>query len=114
VIIGSDEVGRKELLALSDSYRESEASWREVLMDLKQRDLECAPRLAVGDGVLGLWKAVANKCWPQTNQQRYWVHKIANVTVRLKTAKTKNCDSRTTMLTMAFKLMETAQKNGYG
>lgn len=61
VIIGSDEMGRKELLALSDGYRESEASWTEVLMDLKQRGLRDAPKLAVGDGVLGLWKAIA-KC----------------------------------------------------
>lgn len=82
VIIGSDEAGRKELLALSDGYRESEASWTEVLMDLKQRGLECAPKLAVGDGVLGLWKAVA-KCWPQTDQQRCWVHKTANVLEKL-------------------------------
>ena len=49
-IIGSDETGRKELLALSDGYRESEASWTEVLMDLKQRGLKDAPNLAVGDG----------------------------------------------------------------
>ena len=60
VIIGSDESERKELLALSDSYRESEASWTEVIMDLKQRGLECAPKLAVGDGVLGLWKLLPN------------------------------------------------------
>ena len=58
VIIGSDETGRKELLALSDGYRESEASWTEVLMDLKQRGLKDAPRLAVGDGSLGFWKPV--------------------------------------------------------
>lgn len=172
------------MLALPDGYRESEASWAEVLMDLKQRGLECAPRLAVGDGVLGLWKAIA-KCWPQTDQQRCWVHKTANVleklpkamqpkvwqaktrgkayeafdhciarfnpkypkameclakdkasmlafydypagnwqhirttnpvasvfaTVRLRTAKTKNYGSRTTTLTMVFKLMEMARK----
>lgn len=82
VIIGSDETGKKELLALSDGYRESEASWTEALMDLKQRGLEYAPKLAVGDGVLGLWKAVA-KCWPQTNQQLCWVHKTANVLEKL-------------------------------
>ena len=35
VIIGSDETGRKELLALSDGNRESAASWEEVLTDLK-------------------------------------------------------------------------------
>ena len=82
VIIGSDETGRKELLALSDGYRESEASWTEVLTDLKQRGLKGAPKLAVGDGALGFWKAVT-QCWPDTDQQRCWVHKIANVMEKL-------------------------------
>ncbi len=69
VIIGSDETGRTELLALSDGYRESEASWTEVLMDLQQRGLKNPPKLAVGDGALDFWKAVV-KYWPQTDQQR--------------------------------------------
>ena len=194
VMVGSDETGRKELLALSDGYRESAASWEEVLIDLKQRGLKSAPKLAVGDGALGFWKAVA-KLWPETDHQRCWVHKTANVleklpkamqpkvkkalhdiwqastreeayqafdhcierfnpkypkameclakdkasmlafydypaenwqhirttnpvesvfaTVRLRTEKTKNCGSRTTTLTMAFKLMETAQKKWF-
>ena len=194
VMVGSDETGRKELLALSDGYRESAASWEEVLIDLKQRGLKDAPKLAVGDGALGFWKAVA-KLWPETDHQRCWVHKTANVleklpkalqpkvkkalhdiwqastreeayqafdhcierfnpkypkameclakdkasmlafydypaenwqhirttnpvesvfaTVRLRTEKTKNCGSRTTTLTMAFKLMETAQKKWF-
>ncbi|SCZ86461.1 hypothetical protein NSMM_550002 [Nitrosomonas mobilis] len=34
-------------------------------------------------------------------------------TVRLRTARTKNCGSRTTTLTMAFKLMEVAQKKWF-
>jgi transposase-like protein len=34
--------------------------------------------LASGDGALGFWKAVA-KLWPETDQQRCWVHKTANV-----------------------------------
>ncbi len=37
VIIGADEMGRKELLAIADGYRESAQSWREVLLDLKRR-----------------------------------------------------------------------------
>ena len=82
VIIGSDETGRKELLALSDGYRESEANWTEVLMDLKQRGLKTGPKLAVGDGALGFWKAVT-KLWPDTDQQRCWVHKTANVLEKL-------------------------------
>ena len=191
VIIGSDDRGNKELLALSDGYRESAASWEEVLMDLTQRGLQEPPKLAVGDGALGFWKAVG-KVWPNTDQQRCWVHKTANVleklpkaippkvkeslhnswqaetreeaykafdncierfnptypramkclakdkdsmlvfydypaenwqhisttnpiesvfaTVRLRTNKTKHCGSRATTLAMAFKLMETAQK----
>ena len=193
VVIGSDEHGRKELLALSDGHRESAASWEEVLIDLQNRGLQAQPKLAVGDGALGFWKALG-KVWPQTTQQRCWVHKTANVleklpksmqpkvkdaihdiwqaetrehaykafdscvarfeskypkamsclqkdkaemlafydfpaehwthirtsnpiesafaTVRLRTTRSKNCGSRLTTLTMAFKLMESAQ-NGW-
>lgn len=82
VIIGSDENGRKELVALSDGYRESAASWEEVLTDLRQRGLKTAPKLAIGDGALGFWKAVG-KLWPETDQQRCWVHKTANVLEKL-------------------------------
>ena len=82
VIIGSDEHGRKELLALSDGYRESAASWEEVLTDLAQRGLKLPPKLAVGDGALGFWKALS-KLWLDTDQQRCWVHKTANVLEKL-------------------------------
>ena len=82
VIIGSDEHGRKELLALSDGYRESAASWEEVLTDLAQRGLKLPPKLAVGDGALGFWKALS-KLWPDTDQQRCWVHKTANILEKL-------------------------------
>ena len=82
VIIGSDESGRKEVLAVMDGYRESTASWEEVLLDLSQRGLSKAPKLAVGDGALGFWNALA-KVWPSTAQQRCWVHKTANVLEKL-------------------------------
>lgn len=190
VIIGSDEHGKKELIAVVDGYRESADSWKEVLLDLTQRGLSIAPKVAVGDGALGFWKALA-QIWPQTKPQRCWVHKSANVlnklpkamqpkvkealhdiwqaetrkdafeafdnclkrfeakypkamdclqkdkenllafydfpaehwphlrttnpiesvfaTVRLRTTKTKNCGSRKTTLSMAFKLIEVAQ-----
>jgi transposase-like protein len=58
VIIGADELGRKELLAIADGYRESSQSWREVLLDLKRRGLTIGPELATGDGALGFWKAL--------------------------------------------------------
>jgi putative transposase len=57
VVIGATADGKKELLAMLDGYRESAASWKELLLDLKQRGLTIAPKLAVGDGALGFWKA---------------------------------------------------------
>ena len=78
VIIGSDDTGRKEVLAVVDGYRESEASWVEVLSQLESQGLTIPPKLAVGDGALGFWKALAKK-WPETVAQRCWVHKTANV-----------------------------------
>lgn len=191
VLIGVDEHGNKELLSVADGYRESEASWTDVLVDLQKRGLTVAPKLAIGDGALGFWKAVA-KQWPETSCQRCWVHKTANIlnklpksvqprvkealhdiwmaetketaysayfscirrfedkypkameclskdkenllafydfpashwlhirttnpiesvfaSVRLRSNKAKNCGSRTTTLTMVFKLMQSAQK----
>ena len=53
VIVGADEFGNKELVTVQGGFRECEQSWREVLLDLKQRGLRCAPRLCVGDGSLG-------------------------------------------------------------
>ena len=82
VIIGSDEKGNKELIALSDGYRESAASWEEVLLDLTQRGLKTSPKLAVGDGAMGFWKALS-KVFADTSQQRCWVHKTANVMEKL-------------------------------
>ncbi len=192
VIVGATENGDKELVALEDGYRESEQSWRELLMDLKHRGLTEAPKIAVGDGAMGFWKAL-KKVYPQSKEQRCWMHKTGNIlnylpkrehhkakdrlhqiwmasskeeafkalkhfvdmyeakypkathclikdqetlmafydfpaehwrhlrtsnpiestfaTVKLRTAKVRGCFSRNTVLTMAFKLMESAQKN---
>ena len=78
VVIGVTEEGHKEVLAIIDGYRESEASWCELLTQLEQQGLNTAHQLAIGDGALGFWKAVAKK-WPNTQTQRCWVHKTANV-----------------------------------
>jgi transposase-like protein len=82
VIMGVSEDGTKELIALHDGQRESEQSWTEMLLDLKSRGLSDAPKLAVGDGALGFWCALA-KALPATKQQRCWVHKTANVLNKL-------------------------------
>lgn len=191
IIIGATKSGKKELVAVEDGYRESTPSWRELLLDLKERGLEAPPKLAVGDGALGFWQALY-EVYGQTRHQRCWVHKTVNVldklpkslqkkakaqlheiwmaptkeeavkafdfflkaygakypkaadclekdreellafydfpaehwihlrttnpiestfaTVRLRTAKTRNCVSRTTILTMVFKLCQSAEK----
>ena len=78
ILMGATEDGRKELIAVVDGYRESEQSWHELLTGLKQRGLQLAPQIAVGDGALGFWAAL-RKVFPETREQRCWVHKTANV-----------------------------------
>ena len=78
VIIGITEHGHKELVAVEDGYRESEASWAELLSGLRSRGLTTWPKLAIGDGALGFWKALG-KCYPETQHQRCWVHKTSNI-----------------------------------
>jgi putative transposase len=82
VLMGATEDGKKELIAIADGYRESEQSWKELLLGVKARGLEVAPSLAVGDGALGFWKAI-RQIWPTTQEQRCWVHKTANVLDKL-------------------------------
>ena len=77
VIVGVRPDGSKELVALEDGYRESTDSWAEVLRSLRDRGL-AAPVLAVGDGALGFWGALRD-VFPDTREQRCWVHKTANV-----------------------------------
>ena len=78
VIIGVKPDGSKERVAIGDGFRESKDSWREVLLGLKAQGLQVGPLLAVGDGALGFWAAL-EEVFPQTRQQRCWVHKIGNV-----------------------------------
>ncbi len=77
VIIGVTEQGNKEFLAINDGYRESEQSWKEALEDLKSRGMN-QPKLAIGDGALGFWKAL-QKVFGETRHQRCWVHKTNNI-----------------------------------
>jgi len=77
VIIGVDSLGKKRFLAIEDGTRESTQSWREVLLELKSRGMN-TPELAIGDGALGFWAAL-EETYPDTRQQRCWMHKTANV-----------------------------------
>lgn len=82
VVIGVNGQGKKELIAIEEGYRESTQSWTELLEDIRHRGLTIAPKLAIGDGALGFWKAIS-KVYPQTRHQRCWVHKTANILNKL-------------------------------
>lgn len=76
VIVGVRIRASKELAAIADGYRESTDSWADLLGDLKRRGMR-APMVAVGDGALGFWAALRD-IWPDTREQRDWVHKVAS------------------------------------
>ena len=77
VVIGVNERGEKRFLAIEDGVRESTQSWREVLLKLKSRGMN-SPQLAIGDGAMGFWAAL-EEVYPETGQQRCWMHKTMNV-----------------------------------
>jgi transposase-like protein len=82
VLMGATAEGRKELIAIADGFRESEQSWKALLLDAKARGLVIDPKLATGDGALGFWKALP-QVYSTTREQRCWVHKTANVLDKL-------------------------------
>jgi putative transposase len=77
VIVGVRADGSKELVAVADGQRESGDDWAELLRDCRRRGMR-APAVMVGDGALGLWRAL-REVFPATREQRCWVHKVANV-----------------------------------
>ena len=81
VMIGVRADGRKELVALTDGYRESTESWADLLRGCRRRGMR-APVLAIGDGALGFWAAL-REVFPDTREQRCWWHKQANVLAAL-------------------------------
>ena len=80
VMIGVRADGRKELVALTDGYREAAESWADLLRDCRRRGMR-APVLAAGDGALGFWSAL-REVFPETREQRCWFHKICECSCR--------------------------------
>lgn len=77
VLMGVRADGSKELIALAEGLRESTESWADLLRDCRRRGMR-DPELVVGDGAMGLWRALA-EVFPQARHQRCWVHKTRNV-----------------------------------
>jgi putative transposase len=100
VLIGATAEGKKEVLGIADGYRESAESWKELLLDLKQRGLTIDPKLATGDGSLGFWKALP-QVFGTTRGQRCWKHKKANVLNYLPKGLQAKADAQLNEISMA-------------
>ncbi len=81
VMLGVRPDGTKELIALEDGYRESKESWATMMRSCARRGMQ-APALAIGDGALGFWAAL-REVWPETREQRDWVHRLRGVLDKL-------------------------------
>jgi putative transposase len=81
VLMGARADGTKEVIAVEDGYRESAESWASVLRGLRKRGMR-APVVGIGDGALGFWAAVRD-VFPETREQRCWVHRLVNVLDKL-------------------------------
>ena len=82
VIIGARPDGKKDVVAVTDGFRESKESWKDILRDLKRRGLKLHPKLAIGDGSLGFWAAISEE-YSDTKHQLCWIHKTVNVLDKL-------------------------------
>ena len=85
VLVGVNKDGKKELIALMEGYRESRESWKEIWQGVQERGM-AAPLLVIGDGIPGLWDAIA-ALYPTARDQRCWKHKMRNVVDKVPKAK---------------------------
>jgi len=92
VLIGADTEGTKHLIALREGYRESAASWGDLLKDCRRRGLNQAA-CWVADGALGLWAAIGEHS-PDSAQQRCTNHKTMNVVDKLPKAEQAEATQR--------------------
>ena len=91
VMIAADPAGKKHLLSIKQGFKESALSWSEMIVDLISRGLRDCPKMVIGDGALGIWKAVEEN-WSESLQQRCWIHKARNVLDKLPKSLFKEAD----------------------
>lgn len=79
VVIGVDENGVKQVIALQAGDKESAGTWRQLFKDLKARGLDKrAVKLGIMDGLPGLEKVFKEE-FPETKIQRCQVHVARNI-----------------------------------
>lgn len=81
---GINEAGKRELIDFMITKAEGEDAWKGFLLDLQRRGLKGQSLcLAVSDGGVGMAKALSF-VWPRAFHQRCWVHKLRNLSNKLK------------------------------
>ena len=88
---GITSEGKREIISFRQGTDESEAKWEAFLRDLYERGLEGKScQLIATDGCPGLHKALET-VYPYIPKQRCWVHKLRNVSNRLRVKDRKEC-----------------------
>lgn len=83
VVIGVDEKGIKQVIALQAGDKESAGTWREMFKDLKKRGLnKDAVKLGIMDGLPGLEKVFKEE-FSEAKIQRCQVHVARNVITKV-------------------------------
>ncbi len=83
--------GSRQMISFRQGTDESEAKWEAFLNDLHERGVEgknC--QLIVTDGCPGLHKAL-DTVYPYTARQRCWVHKLRNISNKLRVKDREGC-----------------------
>ena len=91
VALGISGTGRRQILSFKQVESESEACCTSFLEDLARRGLAGTNlRLIATDGSPGLIAAVESM-WPHVPRQRCWVHKLRNITSKVKKRNENAC-----------------------
>jgi putative transposase len=89
IAVGIDWDGRRQILGVELSNRESRSSWRDFLTGLKERGLH-GVEFVVSDDHDGLKKAIS-ECLPEAAWQRCYVHFLRNAIDHLPRKRDDDC-----------------------
>ena len=89
IAVGIDWEGRRQILGVELSNRESRSSWRDFLIGLKERSLH-GVEFVVSDDHDGLKKAI-RECLPEAAWQRCYVHFLRNAIDHLPRKRDDDC-----------------------
>lgn len=102
--------GRKEFISFRQGTDESEAKWEALLRDLYSRGLEGKScKLIATDGCPGLHKALET-VYPYIPKQRCWVHKLRNVSNKVRRKDEKDCLAGARLIYLAKHRKEATEK----